>query len=66
MVVDPLSALVKAGGHITGPAVAQRLMSVTKQRGITLLCTSLLAGTEPMAEASPLHISTIADTWIHL
>ena len=47
MVVDPLSALLKASGHITGPAVAQRLMHVTKERGITMLCTSLLAGNEP-------------------
>lgn len=66
MVVDPLSALIKAGGHITGPAVAQRLMNITKQQGITLLCTSLLAGMEPKVESSPLHVSTIADTWIHL
>ncbi|MHB9108647.1 MAG: ATPase domain-containing protein [Armatimonadota bacterium] len=66
MVVDPLSALIKAGGHITGPAVAQRLMNITKQQGITLLCTSLLAGVEPEVESSPLHVSTIADTWIHL
>jgi circadian clock protein KaiC len=66
MVVDPLSALLKAGGHVTGPAVAQRLLSLTKQQGITTLCTSLLAGIEPESEASPLQISTIADTWIHL
>lgn len=66
MVVDPLSALIKAGGEVTGPAVAQRLMSVTKAQGITLLCTSLLAGNEPEVESSPLHVSTIADTWIHL
>jgi circadian clock protein KaiC len=66
LVVDPLSALLKAGGHITGPAVAQRLLSITKQQGITSLCTSLLGGIEPVSEASPLHVSTIADTWIHL
>jgi len=66
MVVDPLSALLKSGGHIAGPAVAQRLMSMTKQQGITLLCTSLLSGNDPEAESSPLQVSTIADTWIHL
>lgn len=66
LVIDPLSALIKAGGHITGSAVAQRLLNVTKQLGITTLCTSLLAGIEPEGEGSPLHVSTIADTWIHL
>ncbi|HEY3376968.1 MAG TPA: ATPase domain-containing protein, partial [Armatimonadota bacterium] len=38
----------------------------TKQQGITTICTSLLSGFEPEAESSPLHVSTIADTWIHL
>jgi len=66
LVVDPLSALIKAGGDITGPAVAQRLLNITKQLGITTLCASLLAGIEPESESSPLHVSTIADTWIHL
>ena len=66
MVVDPLSALLKSGGSIAGPAVAQRLMNVTKEQGVTLLCTSLLAGNDPESEASPLEVSTIADTWIHL
>lgn len=66
MVIDPLSALLKASGHITGPAVAQRMINLTKEKGITLLCTSLLAGNEPEVESSSLHVSTIADTWIHL
>ncbi len=66
LVVDPLSALIKAGGHLTGAAVAQRLLNITKQQGVTTLCTSLLSGAEPESEASPLQVSTIADTWIHL
>ncbi len=66
LVVDPLSALIKAGGHLTGAAVAQRLLNITKQQGVTTLCTSLLSGVEPESEASPLQVSTIADTWIHL
>ena len=66
MVVDPLSAIVKAGGSTAALAVAIRLMNMAKLHGITLLSTSLLEGTEQQAEATPLHISTIADTWIHL
>lgn len=66
MVVDPLSAMVKAGGQISALGVAKRLLHVTKQEGITLLSTSLLEGGDPMQEATPLQISTVADTWIHL
>lgn len=66
MVIDPLSAVVKSGGPIAAFTVAIRLLNLAKQRGITLFSTSLVEGMEPMAEATPLHISTIADTWIHL
>jgi circadian clock protein KaiC len=47
-------------------SVARRLIYQTKREGITLLCTSLLPGDDPGAEATPLGISTVADTWIHL
>jgi len=39
---------------------------MAKARGITLLLTSLLTENEPEMEATPLNISTIADTWLHL
>jgi circadian clock protein KaiC len=67
IVLDPLSALVKAGGHITAMGVAQRLIHLAKSNGITLLCTSLLdiRGTES-DEATEIRISTIADAWINL
>lgn len=66
LVVDPISAMVKASGPHTAMTVAQRLIHVAKSQGITLLCTSLVYGPDPQVEMSEARISTIADTWIHL
>ena len=67
VVIDPLSALVKAGGHIPALGVAQRLIHLSKANGITLLCTSLLEVRSSLSdEATEIRISTIADTWINL
>ncbi len=66
VVVDPVSALVKGGGTLAALTVCEGLLHVTKARGITILCTSLLDGNEPHAEASSIQISTVADTWIHV
>jgi circadian clock protein KaiC len=67
IVTDPLSAMVKAGGHTTALGVAQRLIHINKSKGITLLCTSLLdVGHSPTTEATEIRVSTIADTWINL
>ena len=65
VVVDPLSAMVKAGGLISALSVAQRLIHLAKTRGITLVCTSLLDG-DGQQEGTPLQVSTVADTWIQL
>jgi len=66
MVIDPLSALAKAGGLITARAVANRLIYMVKDEGITVLITSISDGDDPQTEATELQISTVADTWIHL
>lgn len=66
VVVDPLSALSKSGNRGTSPGVALRLIDWAKAEGVTLMCTSLLNRDVPDAEGTPLQISTIADTWIHL
>jgi len=66
LVIDPLSAITKAGGAVPALSVARRLIQQTKGDGITLLCTSLLADRNPSAAGTPLGISTLADTWIHL
>lgn len=66
MVVDPLSAMLKAGGALSALGVAQRLLRLTKAAGISLLCTSLIEAPDAETESSPIQVSTIADTWIHV
>jgi circadian clock protein KaiC len=66
VVIDPMSALSKAGNEDTAYSVAERLIDWTKAAGITLVCTSLLHETGKQVEGTPLQISTLADTWIHL
>jgi circadian clock protein KaiC len=67
VVIDPVSTLSKAGNELTAHGVAERLIDWCKADGITLVCTSLL---DEMASrldgGTPLQISTLADTWIHL
>ncbi len=67
LVIDPVSALSKAGNELTAHRVAERLIDWSKTEGITLVCTSPLDELSATAGAGPpLHISTLADTWIHL
>jgi circadian clock protein KaiC len=67
VVIDPVSALAKSGNELTAHAVAERLIDWSKGAGVTLVCTSLLDEISSDAQnKSPLQISTIADTWIHL
>jgi circadian clock protein KaiC len=64
-IVDPLSALAKAGGHIAAVHASLRLLDYARSLGITTVCTSLVAD-EGIGETTTTQISTIADTWIHL
>ena len=66
MVIDPLTAIAKAGGLGAARTAASRLMAMVKDAGITLLLSALSETDEPRAESTDLQISTIADTWIHL
>lgn len=66
VVIDPVSALAKQGNQATAHSVVERLTDWIKSEGITLLSTSLLDSSAPATEGTPLQISTIADTWIHL
>ena len=67
VVVDPLSALSTSGNALTAHGVAERLVDWAKSQAITLVCTSLIDERSNVADAgSPLHVSTLADTWIHL
>jgi circadian clock protein KaiC len=67
LIIDPVSTLAKTGNELTAHGVAERLIDWSKAEGVTLICTSLMdemAGQD--SGNTPLQISTIADTWIHL
>jgi len=64
--IDPLSALARVGGGIAARAVAERLIYLCRNAGITVLFTSLLEGSDPQLETTTLHVSTISDSWIQL
>jgi len=66
MVIDPLSAIAKAGGLAAARSVANRFIYTAKDQKITVVVTAINEGNEPESEATDLQISTIADTWIHL
>jgi circadian clock protein KaiC len=66
MVIDPLTAIAKAGSLGAARTVADRLIYMVKQQGVTLLVTALSETNDARAEATDLQISTVADTWIHL
>jgi circadian clock protein KaiC len=67
LVIDPVSTLAKAGNELTAHSVAERLIDWSKTEGITLLCTSLVDEMAGAIEGGALlHISTLADVWIHL
>jgi circadian clock protein KaiC len=66
MVIDPLSAIAKAGSLAAARAVANRFIYLAKDEKITVMVTAINEGDEPETEATDLQISTIADTWIHL
>lgn len=66
LVIDPVSALMKAtGSEGTGSAI-ERLLALARGRGITTVLTSLNGEGDPEGETTLVHVSTIADTWIVL
>ena len=66
MVIDPISALAKTGGHVAAVHASLRILDFAKALGITVFCTSLISDPDTLAETTETQISTIADTWIHL
>ncbi|MEO7208288.1 MAG: circadian clock protein KaiC [Steroidobacteraceae bacterium] len=67
LVIDPVSALSNSGTELAVHGVGQRLIDWAKADRITLVCTSLLNEISGQSETdTPMHISTLADTWIHL
>jgi circadian clock protein KaiC len=66
VVIDPLSALARVGGGLAARAVAERLIYLCRNKGITVVFTSLLEGSDPHLETTTLHVSTISDSWIQI
>lgn len=64
LVIDPISALLKATSAEGAYMTTERLLGMARDRGITCVMTSL-TDTED-AEATLSHTSTLADTWISL
>jgi circadian clock protein KaiC len=67
VVIDPVSALSNSGSELAAHGVGQRLIDWSKADRITLVCTSPLNEFSAHSTTdTSLHISTLADTWIHL
>jgi circadian clock protein KaiC len=67
LIIDPVSAWSTPANDLTSQSVAKRLIDSSKIDGTTLVCTRLLDEMSGLEEGgSPLQISTLADTWIHL
>jgi circadian clock protein KaiC len=64
LVVDPLSALSRHGTD--SEAAAIEVLDFAKSAGVTIVNTSLLGNAVPLTEQTPLNLSTIADTWLHV
>jgi len=67
LVIDPVSSWSNPGNDLTVHSVMERLTDWAKADGITLICTRLLDEISSLTEGgSAWHISTLADTWIHV
>lgn len=66
LVVDPVSAFAHFDANAAEDAAVQ-MVDIAKSRGITMVSTSLLgSGSGLDLEQSPVGLSTVADTWLHL
>ena len=65
-VIDPLSAIINIDADASLRRLPEQLLALTKAVGITLVCTSLLSGSDALTEGSSIQVSTVADTWIHI
>jgi circadian clock protein KaiC len=66
IVIDPFSAMVKAGGDVAAVMAATEIIREAKSRQITVVATSLTGSADPLTEQADIHVSTVADNWIHL
>jgi len=66
LVIDPVSSLTAFGSAPIAEELVLRLLDYARSRGITVLCTTMLAGGNGLLEETGTGVSTIPDTWIHL
>ena len=66
LIIDPISALLKAAGSEEPRTASERILGFARSRDITTVLTSLTGEGDPEGEATVVHVSTIADTWIVL
>lgn len=62
--IDPLSALIKGRTDDSAATSIEHLVQSMRARGTTAMLTSLIE--QEGREASEAHISTVADSWVHL
>ena len=66
-VIDPLSAIINnSDAEASHRRVPEQLLGLTKAAGISMVCTSLLNGSDLLREDTLTQVSTVADTWIHI
>lgn len=66
LVIDPVSALLKAASADSAYMTTERILGEARARGITTLLTSLIDTESRESESTLSHASTLADTWIAL
>jgi circadian clock protein KaiC len=66
VVVDPISNLVMAGTVLEARSMLTRLIDFLKNKGVTGVFTSLVAGTQEAADETAVEISSLIDTWVLL
>jgi circadian clock protein KaiC len=66
LVVDPISALCSGMNERMAVDAGLQVLDIAKSKGITLVSTSLLADGASLAEQTPMDISAVADTWLHV
>jgi len=67
VVIDPVSAMTPAHEPVVALNIVNRLVDWARNTSITLFCTSLLdSNLYGLEVGTPIEISTLADTWIHL
>lgn len=64
LVIDPLSALLKATATEGAHLATEQLVDLVRRRGITTILTALSGVEDPEGEATLGDVSTLADTWI--